>query len=187
MYNNYHNIYPMFWSKPNMYDPKSSSWFVHDSKIFLWTLFGSDSTLSCTEATVISHFSDIVTVQPVNFSWSNAYNFSLVRADGPGSSILIFDVKLLKMIKKEIEMILFGNNGTHKNGKWHSRTGKCVCSNQLLCTLHSVPTMKFDCPASQVHHEVNDFVSDPVAVHCMFELQPSVMIMMHPLEFLPVY
>lgn len=89
-----HLYYPIFCSKPWIYEPKSSSWLFHDSKIFLWAPFESDSTANWTEAMEISHVSDIVTVHPVNFSWSNAYNFSLVRVNGPGSSILIFDVNL---------------------------------------------------------------------------------------------
>lgn len=87
-------VYYIFWSNPWMYEPRSSSWLFHESRIFLCAPFGSDSTINWTEAMEISHVSDIVTVHPVNFSCSNAYNFSLVRVNGPGSSILIFDVNL---------------------------------------------------------------------------------------------
>lgn len=91
----------MLCSKPKMYAPKSSSWFVHETITYLHTSFGSVSTVIWTDSIAISHFSDIVTVQPVSFSCSNVNNFSLVRVATPGSSIFTFEVNLKRRNKTE--------------------------------------------------------------------------------------
>lgn len=93
--------YPMFWSNPKMYAPRSSSWLVHDTNTFLWCSFGSLSMAIVTLWTAILLFSSIVTVQLVNFSCNKANNFSLILPIGSWSSNLMVEVNLQREKKRK--------------------------------------------------------------------------------------